>query len=78
MNNLEEIKTKKDKDIIEAFITSNKYSKNANSKELYNEQEILEEYIMFFLAGTETTSSLVQVMIYNVMKNPEIETKIRA
>lgn len=33
--------------------------------------------MIFFLAGTDTTSTFTQNMIYQTAKNPEIEKKVR-
>lgn len=33
--------------------------------------------MVFFLAGTDTTSTFTQNMIYQVAKNPDIERKVR-
>ena len=74
-DNLEEVKKKKSKDMIEIFIVNNNLSKG--SSEGYDESQILEEFMLFFLAGTETTSNFVQVMVDYIAKNPKIETKLR-
>ena len=32
---------------------------------------------MFFLAGTDTTGHFLQMMIYYIVKNPEVEQRLR-
>ena len=38
----------------------------------------MDEFFIFFLAGTETTSSFITVMILLLCLHPEVEEKVRA
>ena len=42
-----------------------------------SEEEIFEEFSVFFIAGTDTTSNFTQMMIYSIATHPEIERKVR-
>ena len=37
----------------------------------FSNQEIFEEFKMFFLAGTDTTAHFTQMMVYYLIKNPQ-------
>jgi len=39
---------------------------------------LFEEFSSFFFAGTDTTSTFAQMMIYHIARNPEIEQKVRS
>jgi cytochrome P450 len=65
------------KDMIEALVRANINSKSKNNEDFYSEEEILEEFSTFFVAGTDTTSHYVMTMIYLIAQNPEVEAKLR-
>lgn len=65
------------KDMIEALVRANINSKSKNNEDVYSEEEILEEFSTFFVAGTDTTSHYVMTMIYFIAQNPEVEAKLR-
>ena len=70
------VKKQKPDDIIEALIFAQN-SESLEKEELFCENEIFEEFMVFFMAGTETTSTFTQNMIYGLAKDPEIDRLIR-
>ena len=79
---MEEIKQKygkkelkaKPQDLIEA-ITRNSLEE---SKSIYNNKAIFDEFRAFFVAGVDTTSNYLAMMIYLTVQHPEVEEKVRA
>ena len=39
---------------------------------------MVNELKTFFIAGTDTTSHFTAAMLYHILKNPEIESALRA
>ena len=52
--------------------------KEAKEGELtYKTEDIFDEFTTFFVAGTDTTSNYLTMMIYLVYQHPEVEKKVR-
>ena len=41
------------------------------------EEEIVEEFLVFYIAGTDTTANFVRMIIYYIASNPHVEAKLR-
>ena len=63
-------------DIIEALVMENVFS-NDGEKDQLTKDDILEEFTIILAAGVETTSNFTIFMLSEILKNPEIEKKIR-
>lgn len=46
-------------------------------KDYYTIKDLIDEFATFFVAGTETTSSMATVLIYLLAKHPEVQAKVR-
>ena len=63
-------------DLIEAFVMSGHFSSTSDD-DGYNEDEIFEEFCTFFIAGTDTTSHFLLMMVYYIAMDPAVEAKLR-
>ena len=61
-------------DIVEALMIEKKNKKNESITEM---NEIFSELSGFLFAGTDTTSHFLQMMVYYIARDPEVEGKIR-
>ena len=83
MERVEEAKVKIEKgeigekvDLIEA-ITRNSMKEKKEGELAYTPEDILNEFATFFVAGVDTTSNFLVLMIYLIAQNPEVEEKVR-
>ena len=44
---------------------------------VYTPENILDEFATFFVAGVDTTSNFLVMMIYLIAQHPEVEQKVR-
>ena len=63
-------------DLIEAIIRTS-LKKKGKRKRIYNYESIFDEFNTFFLAGFDTVSNYLIMMIYLVAQHPEVESKVR-
>lgn len=65
-------------DILEALLVDHlKGGKSEICDQTLTDQELFEELSIFMIAGTDTTSGLLQIMIYFLGENPHVWTKLR-
>ena len=63
-------------DLIEA-ITKDSLKKKPEGEMIYSNQDIIDEFSTFFIAGVDTTSNYITMMIYLIKQHPEVENKVR-
>ena len=62
--------------LIEA-ITMNSMKEKKEGELTYTPEDILGEFTNFFIAGVDTTSNFLVMMIYLIAQHPEVEEKVR-
>ena len=74
LRNLESLNDQENpKDLIQAILAHNKECElKGHLEDVYSADDLLDEFKIFMVAGTDTTSHLLQMMIYYVSKHPEV------
>ena len=62
-------------DLLEAIVRDS--LQDRESKKVYDEESIFDEFNTFFVAGVETTSNYLAMTIYLLAQHPEVEQKVR-
>ena len=59
------------------FKVQDERRKKGEKIDIYNEDEIVEEYCLFSVGGTDTSSRLVTMIVYYLSLHPECMQKVR-
>lgn len=63
-------------DLIEAIV-KNSMKEKKEGELVYTQQDIMDEFSTFFVAGVDTTSNYLSMMICLIGQHPEVEKKLR-
>jgi len=58
-------------------LAQDRKEKGMDLSKTLSDDEIIDEFMSFFIAGKDTTSILITMMLYAIDKNPEWASKIR-
>lgn len=67
---IEKGEIKKPSDLLEALVFNR--HKDGKESSVYNEKALFDEFNIFFLAGTDTTSNYITTIIYLISLHPRV------
>ena len=62
--------------VIKAYIVYKKQQKNT-SDNVFSNKDIFAEFLGFMFAGTDTTSNFLNVSLFYIARNPEVQQLLR-